>query len=263
MFKRRAAHPRTRELSRAVLFPRAIPTEILPRGLNRPSSPPDSRDGRRTAVAAGRQPAVSGLDSVWTRAGAAIYDPFLALGERRGMRDRRAALLAGARGRVLEIGAGTGLNLPFYAPELDALVLSEPEEGMARRLESRRTRERPDARVVRASADALPFADASFDAVVSTMVLLYRARPGGRGRRDPPRAASRRSPALPRAHPRRRPAGPPAGPLRARVGRFRGRLPLRPPDARAAARGDGGALRGAPGAACPRSSARSLGEARR
>ena len=87
------------------------------------------------------------------------------------MRDRRAALLADVRGRVLEIGSGTGLNLPFYPPQLDALVLSEPEEWMARRLESRRARERPDARVVRASADTLPFADASFDAVVSTMVL--------------------------------------------------------------------------------------------
>jgi SAM-dependent methyltransferase len=107
----------------------------------------------------------------WARVGAAIYDPFLALGERRGMRDRRAALLAGARGRVLEIGAGTGLNLPFYAPGLDALVLSEPEEWMARRLENRGARERPDARIVRACADALPFPDASFDAVVSTMVL--------------------------------------------------------------------------------------------
>jgi len=111
------------------------------------------------------------LARAWARAGAALYDPFLAFGERRGMRDRRAALLAGARGRVLEIGAGTGLNLPFYVAELDALVVSEPEEGMARRLESRRARERPDARVVRASADALPFADASFDVVVSTMVL--------------------------------------------------------------------------------------------
>ena len=117
------------------------------------------------------------LARAWARAGAAMYDPFLALGERRGMRGRRAALLAGARGRVLEIGAGTGLNLPFYPPQLDALVLSEPDESMARRLESRRARERPDARVVRACADALPFADASFDAVVSTMVLCTVPNP--------------------------------------------------------------------------------------
>ena len=132
---------------------------------DRAKSRPVGGDDRGVAAEPGA------LARAWARAGAAMYDPFLALGERRGMRDRRAALLAGARGRVLEIGAGTGLNLPFYPPQLDALVLSEPEEGMARRLESRRARDRPDARIVRASADALPFADASFDAVVSTMVL--------------------------------------------------------------------------------------------
>ena len=132
---------------------------------DRAESRPAGGDDRGAAAEPGA------LARAWARAGAAIYDPFLALGERRGMRDRRAALLAGARGRVLEIGAGTGLNLPFYPPQLDALVLSEPEEEMARRLESRRARQRPDACVVRASADALPFADASFDAVVSTMVL--------------------------------------------------------------------------------------------
>ncbi len=111
------------------------------------------------------------LHGAWRRLGAAVYDPFLALGERRGMRAHRRALLARARGRVLEIGAGTGLNVPFYAPGLDALVLTEPEEGMVRRLERRVARERPDARVVRAGAEALPVADASFDAVVSTLVL--------------------------------------------------------------------------------------------
>jgi hypothetical protein len=93
-------------------------------------SSPVCKDDRGVAAQPGA------LARGWARAGAAIYDPFLALGERRGMRDRRAALLAGARGRVLEIGAGTGLNLPFYPPELDRLVLSEPEEEMARQLES-------------------------------------------------------------------------------------------------------------------------------
>ena len=135
-------------------------TAVADRAKSRPAGG-DSRDVARTGA----------LTRAWARAGAAIYDPFLALGERRGMGDRRAALLAGARGHVLEIGAGTGLNLPYYPARLDALVLSEPEEGMARRLERRGARERPDARVVRASADALPFPDASFDAVVSTMVL--------------------------------------------------------------------------------------------
>jgi ubiquinone/menaquinone biosynthesis C-methylase UbiE len=109
--------------------------------------------------------------TVWRRLGAVVYDPFLALGERRGMRDRRRVLLARTHGRVLEIGAGTGLNLAHYPGDLDDLVLAEPEDFMLRRLERRVARERPGARVLRAGAEALPVPDASFDVVVSTMVL--------------------------------------------------------------------------------------------
>jgi ubiquinone/menaquinone biosynthesis C-methylase UbiE len=103
------------------------------------------------------------IDSLWARAGALLYDPFLALGERRGMAAHRRALLAPLRGRVLEVGAGTGLNLPHYPKGLD-LVLTEPDPSMARKLRRR-------APVVAAPAEALPFEDGSFDTVVSTMVL--------------------------------------------------------------------------------------------
>ncbi len=47
---------------------------------------------------------------------ALIYDPFLALGERAGRREMRRQVLARAHGRVLEIGAGTGLTLPRTHP---------------------------------------------------------------------------------------------------------------------------------------------------
>jgi ubiquinone/menaquinone biosynthesis C-methylase UbiE len=107
----------------------------------------------------------------WSRLVAAIYDPFLAFGERRGMHERRRRLLGRAHGRVLEIGAGTGLNLAHYPAELDELVLSEPLEPMARRLERRLGRGGVTGRVVRAGADALPMEDGSIDTVVSTMVL--------------------------------------------------------------------------------------------
>lgn len=100
-----------------------------------------------------------------------IYDPFLRLGERCGMRDRRRELLAAAQGRVLEIGAGTGLNLPHYPDGLDELVVTEPVAGMRARLERRAARAGIEARIVAAGADELPFADDSFDTVVSTMVL--------------------------------------------------------------------------------------------
>jgi ubiquinone/menaquinone biosynthesis C-methylase UbiE len=109
---------------------------------------------------------------------AAIYDVFLALGERQGMRARRSALLAGADGRVLEIGAGTGLNLPHY-PAAAQLTLTEPVAPMRHRLQERvRAAGRP-ADVVDAKAEALPFDDGSFDVVVSTLVLCTVDDPHG------------------------------------------------------------------------------------
>lgn len=102
---------------------------------------------------------------------AAIYDAFLALGERRGMRATRRDLLSGARGRVLEIGAGTGLNLSHYPDAIDELVLVEPSAPMADRLEARRAKLGRRAHIVAAPAETLPFGDGSFDTVVSTLVL--------------------------------------------------------------------------------------------
>jgi SAM-dependent methyltransferase len=117
--------------------------------------------------------------AIWSRTVAAIYDPFLALGERRGMYERRRRLLRRARGRVLEIGAGTGLNLAHYPDGLDELLLSEPLEPMARRLESRLRRSGVRGRVLRAGAEALPVATGSIDTVVSTMVLCTVTDPEG------------------------------------------------------------------------------------
>ncbi len=102
---------------------------------------------------------------------ARLYDPVLALGERRGMAARRLALLARARGRVLEIGAGTGRNLGAYPGAVEELVLTEPDAGMRGRLRRRVERAGHPAAIVAAGAEALPFPDASFDTVVSTMVL--------------------------------------------------------------------------------------------
>jgi len=102
---------------------------------------------------------------------AAMYDPLMAATEKAGLADRRRELLGHARGRVLEIGGGTGANLPYYGAAVDEVVLAEPEEPMARRLERKLTNSSLRARVVRAPAEALPFEDESFDVVVSTLVL--------------------------------------------------------------------------------------------
>ena len=73
------------------------------------------------------------MNQAWLRVMALLYDPFLWLGEVVGMRRRRRELVARASGRVLEIGAGTGLNLPSYPAAVDELILAEPEPDLARK----------------------------------------------------------------------------------------------------------------------------------
>jgi ubiquinone/menaquinone biosynthesis C-methylase UbiE len=107
----------------------------------------------------------------WLRILALLYDPFLWLGEIAGMRSRRSALLGNARGRVVEIGAGTGLNVAHYPDGIAELVLTEPDAAMRRRLARRLQRHGRVARIVDAPAERLPLADASVDTVVSTLVL--------------------------------------------------------------------------------------------
>ena len=99
---------------------------------------------------------------------AALYDWMLKGSEEAGLHEKRGALLRDASGRTLEIGAGTGLNMDLYPDAARPLVLTEPEEPMARRL---RERAGSRAEVVDAGADRLPFEDDSFDTVVSTLVL--------------------------------------------------------------------------------------------
>jgi ubiquinone/menaquinone biosynthesis C-methylase UbiE len=136
--------------------------------------------------------------SLRTRFFALTYDRQIARAEAAGLRAMRERLLAGAHGDVLEIGGGTGLNLPFYGPAVTSLTITEPYPPMLRRLERRMAeagagQHGPAATVLRAPAEDLPFDDHSFDVAVSTLVLcgvddqpralreLRRVlRPGGR-----------------------------------------------------------------------------------
>jgi ubiquinone/menaquinone biosynthesis C-methylase UbiE len=124
---------------------------------------------------------------------ALTYDRQLAKVERAGLQALRQRLLADATGRVLEVGGGTGANLPFYGPGVESLTITEPEPAMLRRLERRVSEQGPQTKVLRAPAEDLPFEDDSVDVVVSTLVLcgvddqtqalreLRRVlRPGGR-----------------------------------------------------------------------------------
>lgn len=104
---------------------------------------------------------------------AALYDRMLERAERAGFADLRAALVADAAGRVLELGAGTGANARHYTGAVTSLVLTEPDPHMARRLRAKLAAEPPacEYEVVEAGAEALPVADASIDTVISTLVL--------------------------------------------------------------------------------------------
>ena len=131
--------------------------------------------------------------SIWGRIFAGIYDHMMAKTEKAGLGAHRQALLPAATGDVLEIGAGTGTNLLYYGEGVRTLTFTEPEKPMARRLQKRILERRPDAKLLRAPAEDLPFNDDSFDTVVATLVLctvddqpralreLRRVlRPGGR-----------------------------------------------------------------------------------
>jgi ubiquinone/menaquinone biosynthesis C-methylase UbiE len=102
---------------------------------------------------------------------AAMYDRLMAGTERAGLADRRAELVAAARGATLELGAGTGLNLRHYPSAVTDLVLAEPDRHMARRLRARLSEAGRPAEVVEAPAERLPFEDGRFDTVVVTLVL--------------------------------------------------------------------------------------------
>ena len=102
---------------------------------------------------------------------AATYDRQIARAEKAGLRMMRQQLLAAAAGDILEIGGGTGANLPCYGAAVRSLTVTEPEAPMLRRLERRAKEQAPHTAVLRAPAEDLPFEDNAFDVAVSTLVL--------------------------------------------------------------------------------------------
>jgi ubiquinone/menaquinone biosynthesis C-methylase UbiE len=110
-------------------------------------------------------------DATWGRLFAALYDRGLSGTEEAGLREMRRELLAQARGRVVEIGAGTGVNLELYPQSIEELVLAEPDPHMSRRLREKLAPSGRAARIVAAPAERLPFEDSSFDTAVATLVL--------------------------------------------------------------------------------------------
>lgn len=93
----------------------------------------------------------------------ALDNPFVA-------RERRT-LLAAAEGEILEIGFGTGLNLACYPPGVQKIIAIDPNAGMHRAAEKRIARSTIEVDRRQLSGESLPFANDSFDCVVSTFTL--------------------------------------------------------------------------------------------
>lgn len=101
---------------------------------------------------------------------AAAYDTLLKSAERRELAPRRAQLLAGLRGTVVDVGSGTGANLSHFR-HAERVVLVEPDRFMRARLRTRLGESSVPVTVSDADAEHLPLAGGEADAVVFTLVL--------------------------------------------------------------------------------------------
>lgn len=112
-------------------------------------------------------------DATWGRLFSAVYDRGMKGTEEAGLRDMRRDLLTGARGRVLELGAGTGVNLQLYPEAIETLTMIEPDPHMTKRLREKLAAlgKTSEVTVIEAPAESLPFPDDSFDTAVVTLVL--------------------------------------------------------------------------------------------
>ena len=80
-----------------------------------------------------------------------------------------------AMGKVLKLGGGTGANLSFYATDV-VLTVAEPNPHMAKRLDQKAADLGREVTIVPDGGESLPFADASFDSVVSTLVICSESK---------------------------------------------------------------------------------------
>ncbi|MFH8624328.1 class I SAM-dependent methyltransferase [Streptomyces vietnamensis] len=103
---------------------------------------------------------------------ARFYARFSASADTRGgLGALRTELLAGLSGRVVEIGAGNGLNFAHYPAGVTEVVAVEPEAHLRRLAEEAARRAPVPVTVLPGTAEALPGPDGSFDAAVASLVL--------------------------------------------------------------------------------------------
>ncbi|MET8326197.1 class I SAM-dependent methyltransferase [Streptomyces sp. NPDC005181] len=102
---------------------------------------------------------------------ARLYPRINAFAEAHGSVEHRQELLAGVRGRVIEIGAGTGANFRHYPPEVEQVVAVEPEPRLRALAEQAATDAAVSVQVLPGRAEELPVPDGCFDVAVFSLVL--------------------------------------------------------------------------------------------
>lgn len=107
---------------------------------------------------------------------AAFYDRIINSVEKKVLGRRRATLLGPLTGRVLDVGAGTGVNIPYFK-SASTVVLAEPDGAMRAKMDAKLSRASVPVETSGAPAEKLPWGDGSFDAVVCTLVLCTVENP--------------------------------------------------------------------------------------
>jgi ubiquinone/menaquinone biosynthesis C-methylase UbiE len=110
---------------------------------------------------------------------ARFYERISAESEQRGTAEQRNRALAGLTGRVIELGAGNGLNFAHYPATVIDVVAVEPEDRLRALAEQAAQHSTVPVRVVAAHADNLPFDDGFFDAAIASLVLCSVPDPRG------------------------------------------------------------------------------------
>ncbi len=105
-----------------------------------------------------------------------LYDAAMKPFEKSRFYKIRAAIAGNARGKVLEIGSGTGVNFPFYK-KADSVKAIEPDSGMRKQSEQRAANANVPIQLYDAKGEALPFAEDEFDSVVATLVFCTIPEP--------------------------------------------------------------------------------------
>lgn len=109
---------------------------------------------------------------------ARLWPPLSRALDRRGAAAHRERLLSGARGRVLEVGAGNGRNFAHYPTTVTSVLAVEPEPHLRALAQQEASRVDVDVEVVAGVAEHLPADDDAFDVVVASLVLCTVDDPG-------------------------------------------------------------------------------------